>query len=62
MSERRRLTPKEMHAIVLEVRADCRDAVAEARQIGKQLDEQSRLRAQVAAERARLAARNATRK
>jgi hypothetical protein len=45
MAEPRRLTPSEIKAISLEVRNDFLAAAEEARQIGQELNEQSRNRA-----------------
>lgn len=48
MTETRRLTPSEISAILIETRADYQAAVAEAREIGQELDAHSRLKAQAA--------------
>jgi hypothetical protein len=48
MTEKRHLTPSEIRAISVETRADYQAAVAEAREIGQELDTHSRLKAQAA--------------
>jgi hypothetical protein len=46
MAETRRLTPSDIRAISNQVKADYQAAVAEARAIGRELDQYSELKAQ----------------